>query len=108
MKNFCTSEAILNRACLVLHNLSLVEDYHTTLLWTPNCYQMLQWALGNYGHDHVLQRSATGALQRLQATLADDDLRVRFQATLRSQQDTHRQERGSSIQNGSQFQDLGG
>ena len=25
MKNFCSSEAILNRACLVLHNLSLTE-----------------------------------------------------------------------------------
>merc|ERR1712224_1072082 len=26
MKNFCSNEAILNRACLVLHNLSLTDD----------------------------------------------------------------------------------
>merc|ERR1712238_278731 len=56
MKNFCPSEAILNRASLVLHNLSLNVEYHTILLWTPNCYQMLEWCLGNYPHDHVLQQ----------------------------------------------------
>ena len=34
MKNFRSSETILNRACLVLHNLSLTQDYHSKLLWT--------------------------------------------------------------------------
>jgi hypothetical protein len=87
MKNFCSSEAILNRACLVLHNLSLNEEYHSTLLWTPNCYQMLEWCLGNYPHDHVLLQSAGGTIQRLNATLsADDDLRERFTHSLRAQQ----------------------
>lgn len=87
MKNFCSSEAILNRACLVLHNLSLNEEYHTTLLWTPNCYQMLEWCLGNYRQDQVLQQSAGGTLQRLQSTLANDnDLRMRFAASIRLQQ----------------------
>mmetsp|Transcript_21015 Transcript_21015/g.30944 ORF Transcript_21015/g.30944 Transcript_21015/m.30944 type:complete len:318 (+) Transcript_21015:2254-3207(+) len=87
MKNFCSSEAILNRACLVLHNLSLNEDYHTTLLWTPNCYQMLGWCIGNYRHDRVLQQSAGGTLTRLQTTLAnDEDLRLRFTASIRAQQ----------------------
>jgi hypothetical protein len=34
MKNFCSSEAILNRACLVLHNLSLTSEYHPLMqLW---------------------------------------------------------------------------
>uniref|UniRef100_A0A7S2U985 F-box domain-containing protein n=1 Tax=Attheya septentrionalis TaxID=420275 RepID=A0A7S2U985_9STRA len=89
MKNFCSSEAILNRACLVLHNLSLNEDYHTTLLWTPNCYQMLEWCIANYKHDHVLQQSAGGTLQRLQATLSsDNDLRMRFLAALAQQQNS--------------------
>ena len=87
MKNFCASESILNRACLVLHNLSLTDEYHATLLWTPNCYQMLDWCLANYRTDQVLQQSAAGTLHRLQATLsANDELRLRFTASLQSQQ----------------------
>lgn len=87
MKNFCASEAILNRACLVLHNLSLTQDYHNQLLWTPNCYQMLEWCLANYPSDQVLQQSAAGTLHRLQSTLsADESLRSRFMASLQSQQ----------------------
>jgi len=87
MKNFCYSEAILNRACLVLHNLSLTEEYHKILLWTPNCYQMLEWCIGNYKNDNVLQQSAGGTLQRLQMTLANDNnLRQSFTYSLRAQQ----------------------
>ena len=87
MKNFCSSEAILNRACLVLHNLSLREAYHSILLWTPNCYQMLEWCIGNYPHDHVLQQSAGGTITRLNATLSsDDELRARFTDSIRAQQ----------------------
>jgi hypothetical protein len=87
MKNFCSSEAILNRACLVLHNLSLTQDYHATLLLTPNCYQMLEWCLANYQTDQVLQQSATGTLHRLQLTLSNnDDLRSRFADSLLAQQ----------------------
>lgn len=87
MKHFCASEAILNRACLVLHNLSLNDAYHTTLLWTPNCYQMLEWSMGNYPNDPVLQQSAGVALQRLKATLANDEgLRQRFTESIRVQQ----------------------
>jgi len=87
MKNFCSSEAILNRACLVLHNLSLTEDYHSSLLWTPNCYQMLEWCLSNYRTDQVLQQSAAGTLHRLQSTLSGNEaLRVRFAASIQAQQ----------------------
>lgn len=87
MKNFCSSEAILNRACLVLHNLSLNEEYHRSILWTPNAYQMLEWCIGNYRHDQVLQQSAGGTLQRLHQTLANDnDLRMRFLETIQAQQ----------------------
>jgi len=87
MKNFCSSEAILNRACLVLHNLSLNDAYHSILIWTPNCYQMLEWCLGNYPHDHVLQQSAGGTIQRLNATLSsDEELRERFTHSIRAQQ----------------------
>lgn len=87
MRNFCSSEAILNRACLVLHNLSLTDDYHTTLLWTPQCYQMLEWCVTNYRTDQVLQQSATGTLHRLRLTLSqNEDIRVRFRESLRTQQ----------------------
>jgi len=87
MKNFCSSEAILNRACLVLHNLSLTEEYHVILLWTPQCYQMLEWCVANYRSDQVLQQSATGTLHRLQSTLASDaEMRSRFSKSLRTQQ----------------------
>merc|ERR1712166_1333420 len=87
MKNFCSSEAIINRACLVLHNLSLTEDYHSILLWTPQCYQMLEWCVANFRSDQVLQQSATGTLHRLQSTLAaDEELRLRFTKSLQTQQ----------------------
>jgi hypothetical protein len=87
LKTFCSSEAILNRACLVLHNLSLTQEYHTTLLWTPDCYQMLEWCTLNCLSDQVLQQSATLTLRRLQMTLSnDDDLRNRFAKSFQSQQ----------------------
>jgi hypothetical protein len=87
MKNFCTNEAILNRACLVLHNLSLSTCYHTAMLWSPNCYQILEWCLGNYRTDQVLQQSAAGTLHRLQTTLSrDETLRIRFTAKLQERQ----------------------
>jgi hypothetical protein len=87
MKNFCSSEAILNRACLVLHNLSLTDDYHVILLWTPQCYQMLEWCVANFRSDQVLQQSATGTLHRLQSTLASDgEMRARFSKSLQTQQ----------------------
>jgi hypothetical protein len=86
MTNLCSSEAILNRACLVLHNLSLTPGYHETLLWTPNCYQMLEWCLANYRTDQVLQQSASGTLNRLQTTLSNDiKLRTRFADSLNAQ-----------------------
>eukprot|EP00977_Amphora_coffeiformis_P012017 scaffold2962_cov169-Amphora_coffeaeformis.AAC.4 len=86
MKNYCSSKAILNRACLVLHNLSLTPGYHQHLLLIPHCYQMLEWCLANYRTDQVLQQSATGTLHRLQATLgSNDSLRARFTASLQAQ-----------------------
>ena len=87
MKNFCSSEAILNRACLVLHNLSLNAAYHKSLLLTPNCYQMLEWCIGNYRHDNVLQQSACGTLSRLQQTISNDrSLRHEFTESIRAQE----------------------
>jgi hypothetical protein len=87
MKNFCANEAILNRACLVLHNLSLTPGYHAAMLCTPNCYQMLEWCLGNFRTDQVLQQSAAGTLHRLQLTLSNDEsLRGRFAASIQAQQ----------------------
>jgi hypothetical protein len=86
MRNFCSSEAILNRACLVLHNLSLNENNHAILLLTPNCYQMIEWCIGNYSCDNVLQQSARGTLQRLQITLSrNESLRHKFSESIKSQ-----------------------
>jgi hypothetical protein len=86
MKNFCSSEAILNRACLVLHNLSLTQEHHGALLAAPNCYRMLEWCLRNYLADQILQQSAAGTLHRLQITLSSNEtLRTRFSASLQSQ-----------------------
>lgn len=79
MTNFWSSETILNRACLVLHNLSQSEDNLAYILWTPYCYQMLEWCITNYATDEVLRRSATSTLQRLQVLLsANESLRTRF------------------------------
>jgi hypothetical protein len=87
MRNYCSNEAILNRACLVLHNLSLTQGYHLAMLWTPNCYQLLEWCLRNYRTDQVLQQSAAGTLHRLQMTLSGDaSLRERFAASIQALQ----------------------
>jgi hypothetical protein len=86
MKNFCSNESILNRACLVLHNLSLNDAYHRVLLLTPNCYQMLEWCIENYKHDNVLQQSARGTLQRLQQSISSKrSLRREFEESLVAQ-----------------------
>lgn len=70
MKNFCESAAILNRGCLILHNLSQSEEYQHILLATPHCYQMLEWCLTNYQTDAVLRKGALSAFHRLQNLLA--------------------------------------
>mmetsp|Transcript_132806 Transcript_132806/g.383974 ORF Transcript_132806/g.383974 Transcript_132806/m.383974 type:complete len:296 (-) Transcript_132806:29-916(-) len=86
MTIFCSSGAILNRACLVLHNLAQSQDYLAILLRAPHCYQMLEWCVANYPTDLVLRRSALSTLHRLQTILANDDLlRAQFAESLRSQ-----------------------
>ena len=75
MKNFCRSGAILNRACLILHNLSQNDEYLEILLATPHCYQMLEWSLTNYQTDEVLRKGALSAFHRMQALLASGKIR---------------------------------
>ena len=88
MKYFCASETILNRACLVLHNISQTPEYLETLLWTPHCYQMLEWCIQNHPTDQVLRRSAISTLHRLQVMLSSDDrLRARFSDHMQRQQE---------------------
>lgn len=72
MEKFFNVKDVLNRACLVLHNLSLVPEYHSALLFTPHCYQMVKWTSANHQNDVVIQQSTSGTLQRLNRTLADD------------------------------------
>jgi hypothetical protein len=73
MQYFCSSETILNRACLILHNLPLSPEYLTTLLWTPHCYRVLEWCITNYPTDQVLRRSAVSTLHRLQVLLSGNE-----------------------------------
>lgn len=40
MKNFCASEAIVNRACLVLHNLSLTQGTFCRVVFPPHSFIM--------------------------------------------------------------------
>lgn len=88
MTNFCSSAGILNRACLVLHNIAQHHDNLTTLIWTPHCYQMIEWCLANYPTDPVLRRAAASILHRLQVLLASNSrLRERFAESLRSQEE---------------------
>lgn len=63
--NFPSSSSIRNKACLVLHNLSLSGDYIITLLWTRHCYNLLSFSANNDANDQVLQRSSIGAVQRM-------------------------------------------
>lgn len=79
VQNFHSSRTIRNRACLVLHNISLSRDYIPTLLWTRHCYRMLEWCAANETSDQVLCRSAVGALRRLQDVLSrNESLSARF------------------------------
>lgn len=66
MKNFWSSESILNRGCLVIHNLSQSSEFIRTLLHTPDCCQMLKYCLENHSSDRVLRRSVASTLQRMQ------------------------------------------
>jgi hypothetical protein len=66
MKNFWSIEAILNRGCLVIHNLSQSPEFIPTLLETPNCYEILEFCVTNRSTDRVLRRSVSSTLQRMQ------------------------------------------
>lgn len=65
MKNFCSSNAILNRGCLVVHNLSQSPEFIPTLLATPKCYEILEFCVTNHSTDRVLRRSVRSTLQRM-------------------------------------------
>ena len=57
------------------------------LLWTPSCYQMLEWCMANYRTDQVLQQSTASTLHHLQMMLSSNEaLRTRFAASIQVQQ----------------------
>jgi hypothetical protein len=101
MKHYSTNESILNRACLVLHNLSLNPAFHSVMLWTPHCYLMLDWCLKHHPNDRVLQQGALNTIQRLQTTLSRNAaLRKKLRASLKSQRAQFREQvehRGASL-----------
>lgn len=65
METFRSSETILNRGCLVVHNLSQSHEFIPTLLETQSCYNILEWCLKNYSNDRVLTRSILSTLDRM-------------------------------------------
>jgi len=65
MKNFSDSEQILNRGCLVVHNLSQSSEFMPTLLEIPDCYQILEWCHNNHASERTLRRSISSTLQRM-------------------------------------------
>jgi len=69
MTNFCSSETILNRGCLVVHNLSQSPAFMITLLETPHCYQILEWCVTSHSTDNVLRSSVSSTLHRMQMYL---------------------------------------
>lgn len=69
MKNFWSSESILNRGCLVIHNLSQSSAFMPTLLETPDCCRILEYCVANHATDRVLRRSVSSTLQRMQMYL---------------------------------------
>eukprot|EP00532_Pseudo-nitzschia_australis_P005481 CAMPEP_0168168594 /NCGR_PEP_ID=MMETSP0139_2-20121125/3179_1 /TAXON_ID=44445 /ORGANISM="Pseudo-nitzschia australis, Strain 10249 10 AB" /LENGTH=695 /DNA_ID=CAMNT_0008085939 /DNA_START=84 /DNA_END=2171 /DNA_ORIENTATION=- len=86
MKNFCSSETILNRGCLVVHNLSQSPTFMPTLLETPHCYQILEWCATNHSTDRVLRRSVMSTLRRMQVYLDEHpDEQERFSLSLEIQ-----------------------
>lgn len=86
MKNFCSSETILNRGCLVVHNLSQSPAFMSTLLETPHCFQILEWCVTNHSTDSVLRRSVSSTIARMQNYLDEHpEQQERFAVSLEQQ-----------------------
>ena len=64
MTRFETNEALVNRGCLVIHNLALSEHNHH-LLKKHDAPRLLAALLRAHPKEHVVQESATGVLRRL-------------------------------------------
>lgn len=69
MKNFSNDEEILNRGCLVVHNLSQSPHFMPTLMENADCYNTLTWCLKNHFADRVLRRSISSTLDRMREYL---------------------------------------
>lgn len=65
MKNCCSQEVILSRACLVLGNLSFRSNYKSSLVETPECINMLRWCMETYEDNKLIQRCTRDTLQRV-------------------------------------------
>merc|ERR1711862_560519 len=79
MENFPEDLPLISRSCIVLSNLSIIEHYRITLLWTEGCYRMLILIRNTYAHNNMVRRSVDGTLDNLRSLLAKDkSLRERF------------------------------
>lgn len=61
---FSNMAAIVNRGCLVLHNIAL-DPGHTSAMVALGAPQELVHAIGNHPSDSLLRQCATGTLRRL-------------------------------------------
>ena len=64
METFAAHEALVNRGCLVLHNLALSEPNHA-LLARAGVPRLLARMLALHPKEPVVQESATGIIRRL-------------------------------------------
>ena len=72
MNNFTQDEPLIARSCIVLNNLSIIEQYRPTLLWSTGCYKMLNLIRRIYAHNNVVRRSVDGILDNLRQLLSKD------------------------------------
>jgi hypothetical protein len=75
MQTFGHSEPLVNRACLVLHNLSLYDCNHG-LLVDEGAVSLLRGAMRRHPLDPVVQQSSIGTLRRLEAPEPDHGVAV--------------------------------
>jgi len=84
MYNFTKDEPLIARSCIVLNNLSIIEHYRATLLWSTGFYKMIHLIRGLYVHNNVVRRSVDGTLDNLRQILTKDrSLYVRFLAFMK-------------------------
>ncbi len=73
MRRHTPELSIINRGCLVLHNLSLTRSFLRTLLMTDYCVEVLKTSKSLYGdHDNTIKDASAMTLTRMYQELSTD------------------------------------